>query len=463
MFPNAAGERAAGRRTAWLHAECGLVQQGERLVDAGRSLRFCGVVARSSNWNNNPLRCFNWFKPEDNEREKGEPLSIKQMVDRMLSDHRLDRRRVYVTGTSSGGAMTNVMLATYPEVFAGGAVIAGVPYRTAKGLQEGLESIFQGRSRSPREWGELVRAASPHQGPWPKVSVWHGDADTAVKPVNAEEIIKQWTDMHGLDLQPTIQMTVDGYPRRVWQGPDGDELIESYTVTGMSHGALDPGAEPHQCGTAAPFFNAVGISSTHRIADFWGLLAEQPASARDPARGWAEAGRSARTSTAGRRRHDRLGSAYRKEEATQRNPGRRTHAGTQEPRSGAGRPFGLDVHGIISASLEAAGLLKPGTSSRRPDSRAPLGIDVPGIISTALEAAGVLERHVAAVGLGRPRSDAAEHPVGKARAGNCCSTTRAPFAVARCSTATLRQATVVPLARGRSRFRGGSSWVRSLN
>jgi poly(hydroxyalkanoate) depolymerase family esterase len=138
----------------------------------------------------------------------------------MLGDHGLDRRRVYVTGTSSGGAMTTVMLATYPEVFAGGAVIAGVPYRTAKGLQEGLESIFQGRSRSARrEWGELVRAASPHQGPWPKVSVWHGDADTAVKPVNAEEIIKQWADMHGLDLQPTIQMTVDGYPRRVWQGP----------------------------------------------------------------------------------------------------------------------------------------------------------------------------------------------------------------------------------------------------
>jgi hypothetical protein len=76
-------------------------------------------------------------------------------------------------------------------------------------------------------------------------------------------------------------MTVAGYPRRVWQGPDGEELIESYTITGMSHGAaLDPGAEPHQCGTAAPFFNAVGISSTHRIADFWGLLAGRPASAR---------------------------------------------------------------------------------------------------------------------------------------------------------------------------------------
>jgi len=338
-------------------------------------------------WNNNPLRCFNWFKPEDNERERGEPLSIRQMVERMLNDHGLDRRRVFVTGTSSGGAMTTVLLATHPDVFAGGAVLAGVPYRSARGLQEGLESIFQGRSRSPGEWGDLVRAATAHPGPWPKVSVWHGDADTTVKPVNAEEIIKQWANLHGLDLQPTIQMTVDGYPRRVWQGAAGEELIESYTITGMSHGAaLDPGAEPHQCGTAAPFFNAVGISSTHRIADFWGLLAERPASARDPAAAKAAPGpaRAAppadRGADAGAQQNDRGAGA-----------GRAYGSGTQDPRAGAGRPFGLDVHGIISASLEAAGLLRSGTTSRRPDSSAPLGIDVPGIISTALEAAGVLK------------------------------------------------------------------------
>ena len=329
-------------------------------------------------WNNNPLRCFNWFRPEDNAREKGEPLSIMQMVDRMSNDHGIDRRRVFVTGTSSGGAMTSVLLATYPEAFAGGAILAGVPYRTARGLQEGLESIFQGRSRSGKEWGDLVRAASPHQGPWPRLSIWHGDADSAVKPVNAEEIIKQWTDVHGLDVKPTIQMSVAGYPRRVWQGKHGEELIESYTITGMSHGAaLDPGAEPHQCGTAAPFFNAVGISSTHRIADFWGLFAERPASSKKPAA--AEAGASARQPDAGEK-------GYRREPAPEESRG---HAFAGDARhDSASRPFGIDVHGIISASLEAAGLLKGGRQRR---SNAPLGIDVPGIISTALEAAGVLK------------------------------------------------------------------------
>ena len=168
--------------------------------------------------------------------------------------------------------MTSVLLATYPEVFAGGAIIAGVPYGSANGLQDAFETIFQGRNQTSSEWGARVRTASPHQGPWPKVSVWHGDADTSVKPTNAEEIVKQWTDLHGLGSTPTVEKTVDGHPHRVWQGADGETLIESYTVTGMSHGVpVDPGEQAHQCGTAAPFFNAVGISSTHHIATFWGL------------------------------------------------------------------------------------------------------------------------------------------------------------------------------------------------
>ncbi len=111
------------------------------------------LLLPEQHWSNNPLRCFNWFRPEDTRRDGGEALSIKQMIDRMVRDHGLDRAQVYVTGLSSGGAMTSVMLATYPDVFAGGAVVAGVPYRTADSMQEAFETIFQGRSRSPRRMG----------------------------------------------------------------------------------------------------------------------------------------------------------------------------------------------------------------------------------------------------------------------------------------------------------------------
>ena len=77
---------------------------------------------------NNPNTCFTWFSAEDTSRGRGEALSIRQMIERMVIDHGIDRSRIYITGLSAGGAMTSVMLATYPEVFAGGAIVAGLPY-----------------------------------------------------------------------------------------------------------------------------------------------------------------------------------------------------------------------------------------------------------------------------------------------------------------------------------------------
>jgi len=83
---------------------------------------------------NNPIRCFNWFKAEDTTRDSGEALSIKQMIEQMIADYGIDREGIHVTGLSAGGAMASAMLATYPDVFAGGAIIAGVPYGAASGL-----------------------------------------------------------------------------------------------------------------------------------------------------------------------------------------------------------------------------------------------------------------------------------------------------------------------------------------
>ena len=84
--------------------------------------------------------------------------------------------------------------------------------------------------------GGLVRNASPHRGPWPRVSVWHGNADKTVIPPNALEILKQWTEVHGLPLSPSVKTRVDGFPREVWINEAGDELIEAYTITNMAHG-----------------------------------------------------------------------------------------------------------------------------------------------------------------------------------------------------------------------------------
>jgi feruloyl esterase len=230
----------------------------------------------------NPSGCFNWFQRGDIERGRGEALSIRQMVEKMVSDHGVDRTRVFVTGLSAGGAMTSVMLATYPDIFAGGAIVAGLPYGAANNVQQAFENMFQCPPRSAHAWGDLVRGASPHRGPWPRVSVWHGGADATVVPSNASEIVKQWTDVHGLPITPSVQAMVDGYPRQVWVNAAGDELIESYTITNMAHGTpLATGGADDECGAAGPFLLEVGISSSYHIAKFFGLTTAglRPASA----------------------------------------------------------------------------------------------------------------------------------------------------------------------------------------
>lgn len=221
---------------------------------------------------NNPNLCFNWFQTGDMERGRGEPSSIKQMIDWMIAHDKVDPARVFVTGLSAGGAMTSIMLAAYPDVFAGGAIIAGLPYGSAANVQQAFQSMAQGGGRSHRQWGDLVRDASPHRGPWPTVSVWHGDADATVRPVNAGDIVKQWTDVHGLSAEPSRTETVDGHPHRVWCDRTGRVLVEDYTIRRMQHGTpLSTACQETGCGAAGPFLLDVGISSSYHIAESWGL------------------------------------------------------------------------------------------------------------------------------------------------------------------------------------------------
>jgi poly(hydroxyalkanoate) depolymerase family esterase len=291
---------------------------------------------------NNPNGCFNWFDPGDTQRGRGEVASIRHMIEKIANEERIDRRRIFITGLSAGGAMTSAMLACYPEIFAAGAIIAGLPYGAAKNVQQAFECMFQCPLKSGREWGELVRAAAPqHQGPWPRVSIWHGSADATVIPANAGEIIKQWTHVHGLKSAPTFQQRVDGYPRDVWMDEAGEELIEAYRIMDMAHGTpLATGKSDRACGAVGPFFLETGISSSYHIASFFGLTTD---GVRTPASATTEA--TAKT-----------------EQQSSEAPAALYEARTARAETSAGppeQPPGIDIGAIITQALKAAGLIKP--------------------------------------------------------------------------------------------------------
>ncbi|WP_445949892.1 extracellular catalytic domain type 1 short-chain-length polyhydroxyalkanoate depolymerase [Sphingobium yanoikuyae] len=221
---------------------------------------------------NNPNLCFNWFSPTDNGRDLGEALSIRQMIMAMVNSHGVDPSRIFVTGLSAGGAMTSVMLASYPELFAGGAIIAGLPYGLASNISQALETMRGCGAFDAEDLGDRVRRASAHSGPWPRISIWHGSADATVSSSNAEAILAQWLSVHGLEPAPDVSEQIAGHRRRSWNDAVGRPLIEDYRIAKMGHGTPLSTSGPDACGMAMPHMLEAGISSTRRIASSWNLL-----------------------------------------------------------------------------------------------------------------------------------------------------------------------------------------------
>jgi poly(hydroxyalkanoate) depolymerase family esterase len=319
---------------------------------------------------NNPRNCFTWFLPDDITRGQGEAHSIRQMVEHAIATFASDPGRIFVTGLSAGGAMASVMLATYPEIFAGGAIIAGLPYGCATNVQQAFEVMFTARAEDAGALGNRVRAASRHRGPWPKISVWHGTSDPIVQSSNGEDIIRQWTNVHGLAECPSYQELVGGHTRRIWSDANGQTLIEAFSISGMAHGVPLATRGRESCGAAGAFFLDVGISSTHHIARFWHLhesVVEVPRASPQPSaaiqipsdgRGFVLVGAPAAGS------HSSAKDSQDQKRQTQ---------------------YLLDPNAVIGAAFKAAGLPAPETPTAPPGTTPRV---VPGpIIAAALKAA----------------------------------------------------------------------------
>jgi len=223
---------------------------------------------------NNMNACFNWFEPNDIDRGKGEGASIINAMDKVIADHALDSSRVFVSGLSAGGAMTSVMLGTYPERFKGGAINAGVVYGCARSVWAGLTCMSNPGSKTPQQFGDAVRNANPgYSGPWPTVQVFHGKNDDKVAPSQVAAIMKQWTNVHGIDQTADFTGSGGNADIKRYNNAQGYAKVETYEINSMGHATvINPGGTGEDCGESAQYYVDGNVCSAFVSGKFWGII-----------------------------------------------------------------------------------------------------------------------------------------------------------------------------------------------
>ena len=187
-------------------------------------------------------QCFDVYSPQALTRNGGsDPVGIMSMVTYVEQHYNGDPSRVYATGASSGGMMTNVLLGDYPDVFKAGAAFMGVPFgcfATGSASVTWNSTCSSGQSvKTAQQWGDIARAAYPgYTGAYPRMQLWHGTADTTLNYANFGEEIKQWTNLHGLSQTPTSTDTPQSTWTRTRYGGTGTNVpVEGISVAGAGH------------------------------------------------------------------------------------------------------------------------------------------------------------------------------------------------------------------------------------
>jgi len=179
----------------------------------------------------------------------GDTQAVAQMVKYAITTYKANPDRVYATGDSSGGMMTQALLAVYPDVFKAGASFAGVAAGCwssgwSAASNWGGTCADGNDNRTAQQWGDLVRGMYPgYTGPRPRVQLFHGDADSIIKYKNFGESIKEWTNVLGLATSPTSTSTVTlgshQASRQQWKNSCGAVVLDGFTSMGGDHGPSD--------------------------------------------------------------------------------------------------------------------------------------------------------------------------------------------------------------------------------
>jgi poly(hydroxyalkanoate) depolymerase family esterase len=175
----------------------------------------------------NARKCWNWFMPEHQLRDQGEPSLIAGITRQIMRDHPVDPSRIYIVGLSAGGAAAAIMGAAYPDLYAAIGVHSGLPGGAANDLPSAFAAMRQGGDG---------RARRTHFVP---TIVFHGDKDAIVHSSNGDAIAAEAREFAS-DLRSTVENGQrpggHAYRRTIHTDRSGRALCEQWTIHGAGHG-----------------------------------------------------------------------------------------------------------------------------------------------------------------------------------------------------------------------------------
>jgi poly(hydroxyalkanoate) depolymerase family esterase len=199
---------------------------GTRMNFAAEKRR-CFVVYPEQAKAANASKCWNWFRPGDQARDRGEPALIAGVTRQVMRDHNIDPRRVYVAGLSAGGAAAAIMGEAYPDLYAAVGVHSGLACGSAHDLPSAFsamrgEGMAEGRRASTRVMPTIV---------------FHGDRDATVHPCNAAHVLARARGAGQLTTTAERKATTSGnrYSHTVQYDEQGRSVLELWELHGSGH------------------------------------------------------------------------------------------------------------------------------------------------------------------------------------------------------------------------------------
>jgi poly(hydroxyalkanoate) depolymerase family esterase len=175
----------------------------------------------------NPQKCWNWFRPGHQQRDRGEPSMIAGITRAVIAAEDIDESRVYIAGLSAGGAAAAIMAAEYPDIYAAVGIHSGLACGAARDLPSAMSAM---------RTGGVSKARASRFIP---VITFHGDKDATVHEANSREIVKAASSVSHTKLDTTIEKgrSAGGRDYTCTRSVDdaGRVVIEQWTVHGAGH------------------------------------------------------------------------------------------------------------------------------------------------------------------------------------------------------------------------------------